>query len=94
MFMNGAIYGGAKMTKDEFIKLCVDCGYCGKKTAIEYAEKKDEFSHDDFGHVFRIYIRSPYQDARYRSYEGAMTTKRLRQTEEFGSDRYGEVDYD
>lgn len=42
------------MTKLEFIKTCVLCGYASKRNAIEYAEGKDSFGDKDLQEVFRI----------------------------------------
>ena len=38
------------MNKDEFIKLCVQCGYSNEKAAQEYAENnpKKEYTEKDF----------------------------------------------
>ena len=36
------------MTKKEFIRLAVDCGYCNKRKAMNYAKGRNEFTDDDF----------------------------------------------
>lgn len=44
------------MLKEEFIKLCVLCGYASKKNAVRYAEYKEEKGQDlderDFEEIF------------------------------------------
>ncbi len=38
------------MTKDKFIKLCIDCGYCDRQAAENYVRraKRSEFYDSDF----------------------------------------------
>lgn len=69
------------MTKDEFIKTCVLCGYASKKVAREYAEGKDELTDLDFQEVWRINerlldVKNGRLD-RMRAYQDVKTTKRL-----------------
>ena len=42
------------MTKDEFVKTCVICGYASKKNAIKYATDKDVLTNADFEVIHRI----------------------------------------
>ena len=70
------------MTKDEFIKTCVLCGYASAKVAREYAEEKDELTDIDFQEVWRINerqldVKNGRLD-RMRAYQDAKTTKRLK----------------
>ena len=39
------------MKKEEFVKICVICGYASKKNAQQYAESKEELTDDDFEKV-------------------------------------------
>ena len=48
------------MTKEEFIKLCVVCGYASKKNATEYATGKDVFTEVDIENVHLINERRLY----------------------------------
>lgn len=42
------------MTKEEFIKTCVLCGYASRKNAKKYAQSKENLTEDDFAEVYRI----------------------------------------
>lgn len=57
------------MTKDEFIRLCIACGYASKKNAHKYAEGKEVFTETDFEAVHSINERNLHIENRryYRS---------------------------
>jgi len=66
----------------EFIKACTDSGYSSKKVAEQYAEGKTEFTSEDFIEVWRINerkltLKNNQIDKRFRTYQGAKTTKKL-----------------
>ena len=42
------------MTKKEFIRICMLCGYASKKNAIKYAQNKEVLTEVDFVKVFDI----------------------------------------
>ena len=42
------------MTKKEFVRLCMLCGYASKKNAIKYAKEKEVLTEEDFQKVFSI----------------------------------------
>lgn len=42
------------MTKDEFIRTCILCGYASKKNATKYANSKEMLTEDDFEKVFSV----------------------------------------
>ena len=69
------------MTKDEFIQMCSDCGYCSKTVARAYAKDRDEFTEEDFEEAFRV---AQHREAvkkdlgkRFTKYDGSRSTKRL-----------------
>ena len=85
------------MTKEEFIKLAVDSGYCNKGLAREYADAagRENFTEEDFIEVSRQYermedlrlretARGRYGDRYQYGVEG-VTTKHSRNP---GDDRY------
>ena len=83
------------MTKEEFIKLAVDSGYCNKGIAVKYATGREDFTEADFIEVSRQYermedlriretSRGRYGDRYQYGVEG-VTTKRSRNP---GDDRY------
>lgn len=84
------------MTKEEFIKLAVDSGYCNKGLAREYAAAgREDFTEEDFIEVSRQYermedlriretSRGRYGDRYQYGVEG-VTTKHSRNP---GDDRY------
>ena len=69
------------MTKDEFIQMCSDCGYCSKVVAKKYAEGKDEFTEEDFEEAFRMARRKEAVEngpcKKFTEYDGVRSTKRL-----------------
>jgi len=42
------------MTKKDFVRLCMLCGYASKKNAIKYAESKETLTEEDLQKVFAI----------------------------------------
>ena len=42
------------MTKDEFTKVALKCGYGCKKTIEKYTEGRNEFTQEDFVKLFRV----------------------------------------
>ncbi|WP_275372711.1 hypothetical protein [Clostridium tertium] len=40
------------MDRKDFIRHCINCGYCSRKTAEEYAKHKEEFSMSDIVAVY------------------------------------------
>jgi len=69
------------MLREEFIKTCVAAGYANKKIATWYADKKSEFSENDFIEIFRM-IESAREvscdHGKFRDVEGVRTTKRFK----------------
>ena len=45
---------GVEMSREEFIKTCILCGYASRKNAKKYVQGKKTFSEDDLIEVFRI----------------------------------------
>lgn len=71
------------MTKDEFTKVALKCGYGCQKTIEKYTEGREDLAEDDFIKLFRFHTefmeftdRSNMKQ-KWRSYEGTLTTKRL-----------------
>ena len=80
------------MTKDEFVEVCVKCGYAKRKNAEVYAESKEELTFDDIVEVYRLNERiielSKGHDDRTRILNGAKTTKKFKKSDRFGSDSF------
>jgi len=81
------------VTRDEFVTIALHCGYASRKTAKKYAESKGSLDESDLIEVWRVNERGldvknrRVERSKYRNYEGAKTTKRLKQSDLYGSDR-------
>lgn len=66
------------MTKDEFTKAALKCGYGCQKTVEKYTEGREEFTDDDFIRLFRLHTElTSHRSSKWRNYEGTLTTKRF-----------------
>ena len=67
------------MTKDEFTKVALKCGYGCQKTIEKYTEGRNEFTQEDFVKLFRVCqpVAEAQKNSKWRNYEGILTTKRL-----------------
>ena len=70
------------MTKEEFLKVCAESGYCCREVAKEYATAKEEFTYEDLREVWlinqrRLVLKNGEIDKRFRIYSGVKTTKRF-----------------
>lgn len=66
------------MNREEFEQIATQSGYGSKKSVERYAAGRTEFTEDDFIKLYRMNSdRRVLGNPKWRSYEGAKTTKRL-----------------
>ncbi len=71
------------MNLDEFVKTASRRGLASKETARKYGESRTEFTESDLEEVYRYQESDRIGRAgdRFRSYQGARCTKRLKEPE-------------
>lgn len=50
----------SSINRDEFVKICIMCGYASKKNAKKYSMTKDEFTIEDFEYIHNYNERLLY----------------------------------
>lgn len=68
------------MTKKEFVKTCVESGYCSEHDALLYAGTRQEFTEEDFVEAFRYEQKLEFLERRSNNMtslgKGCRTTKK------------------